>query len=111
MKKIYYILGGIVGLSFIIGGYFFPRVDNFVGRTASQHSGMTMVGDIDMSNNEIDNVDKVGIGTSTPYIRLSVVGGVVAENYIATSTTASSTMANGINITDGCFAVDGVCIK
>ena len=32
----------------------------------------------------------VGIGTSTPYSRLSVAGTVVADNFVATSTTAST---------------------
>lgn len=39
---------------------------------------------------------KVGIGTTSPYLPLSVVGngGVVAETYTATSTTATSTLVN-----------------
>ncbi len=52
----------------------------------------------------------IGIGTSTPYAALSVVGQVVASYFTATSTTASSTFANGINLTAGCFAVNGTCI-
>lgn len=38
----------------------------------------------------------VGIGTSTPYAKLSVVGPVVAEYFHATSTIATSTFAGGI---------------
>lgn len=40
---------------------------------------------------------KVGIGTTTPYTSLSVVGstGIVANKYFATSTTATSTFAGG----------------
>ena len=37
----------------------------------------------------------VGIGTSSPYARLSVVGEVVAQYFTATSTTATSTFAGG----------------
>lgn len=35
---------------------------------------------------------KMGIGTTSPYSLLSVAGQVVAQNYVATSTTATSTM-------------------
>lgn len=37
-------------------------------------------------------------------------GGVMGLTFNATSTTASSTFANGINLTSGCFAVNGTCI-
>ncbi len=72
---------------------------------------------------------KVGVGTTSPYAKLSVVGEVVSAFYTATttatstftgglnigllnvaSTTASSTFANGINLTAGCFAVNGTCV-
>jgi hypothetical protein len=79
----------------------------------------------------------LGIGTSSPYAKLSVVGETVSEYFTATSTTATSTIAGnlrvnnnlqvgnssiyirsnatstfdgGIDLSDGCFAVDGVCI-
>jgi hypothetical protein len=51
----------------------------------------------------------VGIGTTSPYAKLSVAGAVVADSFNATSTTATSTFANGVNLTGGCFAVNGVC--
>jgi hypothetical protein len=66
----------------------------------------------------------VGIGTSTPYAALSVVGEVVGSYFTATSTTATSTFNNifvsgtatstfnrGINLNGGCFAVNGTCIS
>ena len=42
----------------------------------------------------------VGIGTTSPYAALSVVGssGVVADHYSATSTTATSTFAAAITV-------------
>lgn len=40
----------------------------------------------------IDKDGNVGIGTSSPYTKLSVVGETVSEYFTATSTTASSTM-------------------
>ncbi|PCI28011.1 hypothetical protein COB55_04680, partial [Candidatus Wolfebacteria bacterium] len=52
----------------------------------------------------------VGIGTTTPYAELSVVGQVVANYFTATSTTATSTFANGIQLTNGCFYYDGACL-
>ncbi|MEN9913006.1 MAG: hypothetical protein RLY66_414, partial [Candidatus Parcubacteria bacterium] len=39
----------------------------------------------------------VGIGTTSPYAKLSVVGEVVARNFTATSTTATSTFAGGFS--------------
>ena len=73
----------------------------------------------------------VGIGTTSPYAKLSVVGSVVAEYFNATSTTATSTFAwgiqatnfrltsatatstaaNGIDLSSGCFAINGVCVS
>lgn len=48
----------------------------------------------------------VGIGTTSPYARLSVVGEVVARNFTATSTTATSTFAGGINVGSGALVYD-----
>jgi hypothetical protein len=53
----------------------------------------------------VDNAGKVGIGTSTPGSLLSIQG-------IANFTTATSTFSStgGINLTAGCFAVNGTCV-
>jgi hypothetical protein len=53
----------------------------------------------------------VGIGTTSPYAALSVVGQVVASYFTATSTTATSSFAYSTNLTSGCYAVNGVCEK
>lgn len=68
----------------------------------------------------------VGIGTTSPYAKLSVAGGAVAGYYTATTSTSTfagitttglaitgtgtTTAGNGINITSGCYAVNGVCL-
>lgn len=65
----------------------------------------------------------VTIGTSTlatttqtgPYTSISIststfTSGISASIFNATSTTASSTFANGINLTKGCYAVLGACL-
>lgn len=50
----------------------------------------------------------VGIGTSSPYAKLSVVGEVVGSYFTATSTTATSTFTG---VRANCFSVDGTtCI-
>jgi|GEM_PF-6325233 len=47
-----------------------------------------------------DNTNnRLGIGTSSPYAKLSVVGGVVAESFHATSTTANSVFDGGVLLT------------
>jgi hypothetical protein len=52
----------------------------------------------------------VGIGTTNPLSKLEVEGAVAAQNFSATSTTATSTFADGINLTGGCFAVNATCV-
>lgn len=57
----------------------------------------------------------VGIGTTSPFAKLSVAGDAyIGGNLTATGTLTlqggTTTAANGFDITDGCFAVDGVCI-
>lgn len=57
-----------------------------------------------------DNTNfRLGIGTSSPYTRLAVVGEIVASYFTGTST-ASSTLGGGMNITSGCFAILSVCL-
>lgn len=48
----------------------------------------------------------VGIGTTSPYAKLSVVGEVVAPFYTATSTTGTSVFSGGLSIDNGYFLHD-----
>ncbi|MCK5059928.1 MAG: DUF5011 domain-containing protein, partial [Candidatus Pacebacteria bacterium] len=54
----------------------------------------------------IDNGGNVGIGTTSPYAKLSVVGEAVAEYFTATSTTATSTFYGNVYVV-GNLEVDG----
>ncbi|MHB8710432.1 MAG: immunoglobulin-like domain-containing protein [Minisyncoccota bacterium] len=50
----------------------------------------------------------VGIGTSSPYSMLSVAGQVVGQNFVATSTTATSTISSGgFDVNTGNLVVQG----
>src|SRR3989344_5189766 len=46
----------------------------------------------------VNSARNVGIGTTSPFAKLSVVGDVVADYFNATSTTATSTFAGGIRL-------------
>jgi hypothetical protein len=50
----------------------------------------------------------MGIGTTTPGTTLSL--GDTGANTINISNTSTSTFGTGINLTSGCFAVNGVCV-
>src|SRR6185503_6456817 len=69
----------------------------------------------------ITNAGNMGLGTTSPASLLSVhgngffSGNIAAANITATGTinvtsTATSTFASGINLTGGCFAINGACI-
>lgn len=45
----------------------------------------------------IDSTGNVGIGTTSPYARLSVNGSIVTDSIFATSTTATSTFSGGLS--------------
>jgi hypothetical protein len=63
-----------------------------------------------LSNNTLfhwdDSNARLGIGTTSPYAKLSVVGPVVAEYFHATSTSATSTLAGGFNVNNGAIMYD-----
>lgn len=65
------------------------RIDLYAG--AGSFNGSTM--DATILNN-----GNFGIGTTTPFSKLSVAGQVVAQNFVATSTTATSTFAGAVGV-------------
>ncbi len=52
----------------------------------------------------------VGIGTTNPGSMLEVEGVVTGQSFSATSASATSSFADGINLTGGCFAIAGNCL-
>ncbi|GIW68502.1 MAG: hypothetical protein KatS3mg099_450 [Candidatus Parcubacteria bacterium] len=53
----------------------------------------------------------MGIGTTSPSQTLSVEGNILASGVLTLTSTATSTFGGGINLTSGCFAVNGSCIS
>jgi hypothetical protein len=86
--------GGTATTTFYNGGVVFS--DGLSLTQASSTAGFYF----DSQNN------RLGLGTSSPYARLSVVGEIVATNISATSTTATSTIAGGLNVGNGAINYD-----
>jgi len=88
----------VSNLSTLTGG-FLARASSTVG-AGTQQTGLTISGGATTTGNLIVQ----GTDTST------FGGGIEAQTFNLTSTSATSTAANGINLTDGCFAINGTCI-
>lgn len=71
----------------------------------------------------INNGGNFGVGTTSPYAKLSVVGEIVGAYFTGTTTatstfggnlaingTGTTTSSGGFNISAGCFAVNNICI-
>jgi len=58
------------------------------------------------SGNVYRSSGNVGIGTSSPFAMLSVVGETVSSYFTATSTTATTTLAGGLNVGSGGLVYD-----
>ena len=70
---------------------------NVINTTANS----LMIGPSDVAKITIISGGNVGIGTTSPYAKLSVVGQIVADSFNATSTTATSTFTAGMNVGTG----------
>lgn len=88
--------------------------------TFSTKSGLASV----LERMRLTATGNLGIGTTSPYAKLSVVGETVSAFFTGTTTatstfggnlaingTGTTTSNGGFNISDGCYAIDGVCIK
>lgn len=99
----------LTGNTNIAGSLTSSGVNTFYGAT-SIGGALTATSTLNVTGQTVFS-SNVGIGTSSPYAKLSVVGEIVGSYFTATSTTATSTFANGIYITSGCFrGSDGNCI-
>lgn len=95
------VAGDILG-NILIGNYF-----NATGTTASifPYASTTAITSSGSAYFAMTS-GSVGIGTTSPYAKLSVVGEGVFTNLTATSTTATSTFAGGLFVGGGAFQYD-----
>ena len=78
---------------------FSGTVGSFSGALSA--SSFSISGDLTINTSGLvydSSTDNVGIGTTSPYQKLSVAGNVIADTFIATSTTATSTFAGGLAV-------------
>ncbi len=83
--------GSFIGLSDTLNSFTPNRIlhTNAAGNSVTDTNGFVFTG------------SNLGIGTTSPYARLSVAGDVVMSHFNATSTTATSTIAGNLTIGNG----------
>jgi hypothetical protein len=82
-----------------LGGFSLTKGNFLVGNDAGTAQATSTI--------FISSTGNVGIGTTSPYAKLSVAGQTVAEYFTATSTTATSTFAGDIKIASSTGAIQG----
>ena len=95
------------------GGYTLQSNSNTFQNTFFLGTSYTFGQDITINSAQdilLNPSRNIGIGTSSPYAKLSVVGPVVASYFVGT-TTATSTFGHSLDIQSGCFSIAGVCIS
>lgn len=97
---------------------------NTLNASGGSSASSTLLSDNNTWSGTNNFTANLGVGTSSPYSKLSIAGQVVAANFVGTTTatssfggplvvtsSATSTLSNGFNISGGCYAIAGTCIS
>lgn len=87
-----------------------PWAQFAINPIAGQASNQFVVGSSTATNFIITNTGRVGVGTTTPYSPFAVTGTSSAAQLSLYGTATSTSANNGINISKGCYAINGTCV-
>ncbi|MFH2018743.1 MAG: hypothetical protein ABII98_02000 [bacterium] len=97
-----------------IAGLLFGDATDYVGRISYDNNNDSMYFYANGGEKmRITSAGYLGIGTTTPQSALSVIGDIAVGDGATSSTlsgTTTSTFEYGINLMNGCFAINGVCV-